>query len=208
MSELMRWVQGLAARLFEKVDLPLLLALLGIMLISLVVLSSASGANSRLVRCTVPDLPAIRYGAPAAAERPVPVGPCITATMPALTAARSADDGISRSPAGCGSGTFGALKPACADFSRCRRWRTPSLASIAVAIAICSGLVTQKPWPMPALTVSPGYQSTPIVRCFQLRDGRTPGISPARSMPVGAPKPSRPMNVSMRSTPSSSASLK
>ncbi len=49
MNALLRWLQAMAVRLFEKVDLPLLLALLCIMLISLVVLASASGENSRLV---------------------------------------------------------------------------------------------------------------------------------------------------------------
>ncbi len=49
MMGLVRWLQAMALRLFEKVDLPLLLALLCIMLISLVVLASASGENSRLV---------------------------------------------------------------------------------------------------------------------------------------------------------------
>jgi rod shape determining protein RodA len=49
MTNLLRWLRELAFRLFDKVDLPLLLALLCVMLISLVVLASASGENSRLV---------------------------------------------------------------------------------------------------------------------------------------------------------------
>ena len=49
MIALLRLVRDLAGRLLDKVDLPLLLALLGVMLISLVVLSSASGENTRLV---------------------------------------------------------------------------------------------------------------------------------------------------------------
>jgi rod shape determining protein RodA len=49
MIDVLRWLRDLAARLLEKVDLPLLLALLCVMLISLVVLASASGENSRLV---------------------------------------------------------------------------------------------------------------------------------------------------------------
>ncbi|TNJ33971.1 rod shape-determining protein RodA [Arenimonas terrae] len=49
MIDFLRWLRDLAARLLEKVDLPLLLALLCVMLISLVVLASASGENSRLV---------------------------------------------------------------------------------------------------------------------------------------------------------------
>ena len=49
MIALFRWLRELAGRLFEKVDLPLLLALLCVMLVSLVVLASASGENSRLV---------------------------------------------------------------------------------------------------------------------------------------------------------------
>ena len=49
MMGVLRWAQAMLARLFEKVDLPLLLALLAIMFISLVVLASASGENSRLV---------------------------------------------------------------------------------------------------------------------------------------------------------------
>jgi rod shape determining protein RodA len=49
MIAFLRWLRDLAFRLFDKVDLPLLLALLGVMLISLVVLASASGENSRLV---------------------------------------------------------------------------------------------------------------------------------------------------------------
>lgn len=49
MIGLLRWARDSAFRLLDKVDLPLLLALLCVMLISLVVLSSASGDNSRLV---------------------------------------------------------------------------------------------------------------------------------------------------------------
>ncbi len=49
MIALLQWLRGLLARIFDKVDLPLLLALLGVMFISLVVLASASGENSRLV---------------------------------------------------------------------------------------------------------------------------------------------------------------
>ena len=49
MIDFLRWLRDLAARLLDKVDLPLLLALLCVMLISLVVLASASGENSRLV---------------------------------------------------------------------------------------------------------------------------------------------------------------
>jgi rod shape determining protein RodA len=46
---LLQWLRERLARLFDTVDLPLLLALLGVMAISLVVLASASGENSRLV---------------------------------------------------------------------------------------------------------------------------------------------------------------
>lgn len=49
MTAFLRWLRELVARLFDKVDLPLLLALLAVMLISLVVLASASGENARLV---------------------------------------------------------------------------------------------------------------------------------------------------------------
>jgi rod shape determining protein RodA len=49
MIAFLRWLRDMAARLLDKVDLPLLLALLCVMLISLVVLASASGENSRLV---------------------------------------------------------------------------------------------------------------------------------------------------------------
>ncbi|HEX4853431.1 rod shape-determining protein RodA [Arenimonas sp.] len=49
MIALLSWVREMLSRLFEKVDLPLLLALLCVMLISLVVLASASGENTRLV---------------------------------------------------------------------------------------------------------------------------------------------------------------
>ena len=49
MIAVLRWAQAMVARLFDKVDLPLLLGLLAIMLISLGVLASASGENSRLV---------------------------------------------------------------------------------------------------------------------------------------------------------------
>lgn len=49
MTAFLRWLRELAARLFDKVDLPLLLALLAVMLVSLVVLASASGENARLV---------------------------------------------------------------------------------------------------------------------------------------------------------------
>jgi rod shape determining protein RodA len=49
MIAFLRWLRDMTARLLDKVDLPLLLALLCVMLISLVVLASASGENSRLV---------------------------------------------------------------------------------------------------------------------------------------------------------------
>jgi rod shape determining protein RodA len=49
MIAILRWFREMASRLFDKVDLPLLLALLCVMLISLVVLASASGENTRLV---------------------------------------------------------------------------------------------------------------------------------------------------------------
>ena len=46
---LLLWLRNGLARLLDKVDLPLLLALLCVMLISLVVLASAGGDNTRLV---------------------------------------------------------------------------------------------------------------------------------------------------------------
>jgi len=49
MTAVLRWLRVLFDRLFEKVDLPLLLALLALMVVSLVVLASASGENTRLV---------------------------------------------------------------------------------------------------------------------------------------------------------------
>ena len=49
MIAVLRWAQAMVARLFDKVDLPLLLGLLAIMLISLGVLARASGENIRLV---------------------------------------------------------------------------------------------------------------------------------------------------------------
>jgi rod shape determining protein RodA len=49
MIALLQWLRESVARLLDKVDLPLLLALLCVMLISLVVLASASGENTRLV---------------------------------------------------------------------------------------------------------------------------------------------------------------
>ena len=49
MIAFLRWLRDMTGRLLDKVDLPLLLALLCVMLISLVVLASASGENSRLV---------------------------------------------------------------------------------------------------------------------------------------------------------------
>jgi rod shape determining protein RodA len=49
MMALLSWLRELLARLFDKVDVPLLLALLGVMAISLVVLASAAGDNTRLV---------------------------------------------------------------------------------------------------------------------------------------------------------------
>ncbi|MFY2762887.1 rod shape-determining protein RodA [Arenimonas sp. MALMAid1274] len=54
---LLRWLRDAGMRLLDKVDLPLLLALLCVMLISLVVLASASGENSRLVLSQ-----AVRFG--------------------------------------------------------------------------------------------------------------------------------------------------
>lgn len=49
MIALLQWLRETLGRLFDKVDLPLLLALLCVMLISLVVLASAGGDNTRLV---------------------------------------------------------------------------------------------------------------------------------------------------------------
>ena len=49
MTALLRWFSELLRRMFDKVDLPLLLALLAVMAIGLVVLASASGENARLV---------------------------------------------------------------------------------------------------------------------------------------------------------------
>ncbi len=49
MSLFLRWLREVPLRLFDKLDLPLLLGLLALMAISLVVLSSASDGNARLV---------------------------------------------------------------------------------------------------------------------------------------------------------------
>ena len=49
MIDLLRWLRESLGRLLDKVDLPLMLALLCVMLISLVVLASAGGDNTRLV---------------------------------------------------------------------------------------------------------------------------------------------------------------
>ena len=49
MMALLQWLRETLGRLFDKVDLPLLLALLCVMLISLVVLASVGGDNTRLV---------------------------------------------------------------------------------------------------------------------------------------------------------------
>lgn len=49
MIAMLRWARDLVGRITDKLDLPLLLALLALMVISLVVLSSASDGNSRLV---------------------------------------------------------------------------------------------------------------------------------------------------------------
>lgn len=49
MIALLQWLREILARVLDKVDLPLLLALLCVMLISLVVLASAGGDNTRLV---------------------------------------------------------------------------------------------------------------------------------------------------------------
>ncbi|KFN50111.1 rod shape-determining protein RodA [Arenimonas composti] len=49
MIAFLRWIAAMLRRLVDKIDLPLLLALLGLMVVSLVVLSSASNGNSRLV---------------------------------------------------------------------------------------------------------------------------------------------------------------
>lgn len=49
MSAFLRWLREMWLRLFDKIDLPLLLGLLALMAISLVVLSSASEGNTRLV---------------------------------------------------------------------------------------------------------------------------------------------------------------
>jgi len=49
MTAFLAWLLETGRRLFDKVDLPLLLALLAVMAIGLVVLASASGENARLV---------------------------------------------------------------------------------------------------------------------------------------------------------------
>jgi len=49
MTAFLRWLRDLVHRFTDKLDLPLLLALLALMTVSLVVLSSASDGNSRLV---------------------------------------------------------------------------------------------------------------------------------------------------------------
>ncbi len=49
MSLLGSWLHDMLARIFDKVDLPLLLALLAVMLVSLLVQASAGDGNTHMV---------------------------------------------------------------------------------------------------------------------------------------------------------------
>ena len=59
---------------------------------------------------------------------------------------------------------------------------------------------------MPASTVSPGNQFWLRTRRFHSREGSTPALSPARSMPVGAPKPKAASSADKRLMPICTAS--
>ena len=63
------------------------------------------------------------------------------------------------------------------------------LAMRATMVASCSGVVSTKPWPMEATSVSPPCQDSPMLASFQSRVGMTPPFSPLRSMPTRSPRP-------------------
>ena len=75
----------------------------------------------------------------------------------------------------------------------------PLMAMRAVSAAICSGVTWSCPWPMATEIVSPGYQGSPRTFLFHSELGTSPSFSPARSMPVLAPRPIRPAALAISS---------
>ena len=118
-------------------------------------------------------------------------GPCTVAIMPSRTACRCAALSLPREGGTSSTGAHAAAKSARMSLTRCGRRTQPLLASIAVACASCRVVTFQKPWPMPVITVSPGYHLPcwEALAAFHAGDGRIPAISPDRSTPVGLPKP-------------------
>ena len=56
------------------------------------------------------------------------------------------------------AGSSSASSSACVARTMCGLHVPAELASVAVALASCSGVVSMKPWPMPVISVSPGNQ--------------------------------------------------
>src|SRR6266852_5020454 len=82
--------------------------------------------------------------------------------------------------------------------TRCGFTHCPLLANTLYAEAICKG-VTPTSWPMASDPIDEG--------CQRFRGRRIPGDSPAKSIPVREPKPSRFMNSYIDWLPTSSPSL-
>ncbi|MCY1444982.1 hypothetical protein D9M71_614770 [compost metagenome] len=132
-------------------------------------------------------MPAMVYGAPAAARAPLPPGRMVP-IMPSRTACRLPGLGLTGLLVPAGVGTQSASKLARCCITRCgvRSW--PS-AMPPTPCTSCSGVTFQSPWPMLTLTVSPGYQRSLRALYLFCGEGKMPPISPVRSMPVGSPKP-------------------
>ena len=103
----------------------------------------AEGSRRR-TRWAVPVLAAMRYGAPNALARAVPVGPCMTASIERCTASRCARLETTGAPAGgVGTGTSSPPSRLCTARSRWGGRGTPSIARVAVACASWIGVTTQ-----------------------------------------------------------------
>ena len=78
---------------------------------------------------------------------------------------------------------------------RSMRWtsrgfhRTPPLAMALMKRATCIGVTSTAPWPMDMFTVSPACQMVGRPLRGTLGCGISPGFSPPKSIPVGAPSP-------------------
>ena len=155
--------------------------------------------------CAVPVLPATWYGAPACTRTAVPPG-FTTPIMPPMMVSQY----LGSSTFTSGSGRGGSVATAPVRESRTARTRRgwnplPRIASVAVACASCSGVVSMYPWPMPAMTVSPGNHtcSSFFLKAFFFHacEGTRPERSPSRSMPVFSLNPNWTRKSCRRSMP-------